>query len=123
MGVSTHLPRNSFFAALFPNGNGIGIVGVHPLSILLEPLELQEAGGLEELLELLEVAGYDVEESVLREPFWLQVSVTSDLLLIVYYLDSKTSKLKLTWSHERMTLMENVWAQLDSQNAEMPHSG
>ena len=75
VGVSTHLPRNSFFAALFPNGNGIGIVGVHPLSILLEPLELQAAGGLEELLELLEGAGYDVEESVLREPFWLQVRV------------------------------------------------
>ena len=73
VGLSTNLPKHPFLAALFPNGNGVGIVGVHPLSILLEPLELQEAGGLEELLELLEGAGYDVEESILKEPFWLQV--------------------------------------------------
>jgi len=45
---------------------------VHPLSILLEPLELQAAGGLGELLSLLEGAGYDVDETVLSEPYWLQ---------------------------------------------------
>ena len=67
VGVSTNLPRNPF-------ESGVGIVGVHPLSILLEPLELQAAGGLSELLALLEGAGYDVDKTVLREPYWLQVS-------------------------------------------------
>lgn len=64
MGVSNYLPNNPFRS---------GIVGVHPLSILLEPLELQAAGGLGELLTLLEGAGYDVDKTVLNEPYWLQV--------------------------------------------------
>lgn len=63
VGVSTNLPQHARH----------GIVGVHPLSILLEPLELQAAGGLGELLALLEGAGYDVDKTVLHEPYWLQV--------------------------------------------------
>jgi hypothetical protein len=75
VGVSTNFPLNPFLAALHPDNlrSGVGIVGVHPLSILLEPLELQAAGGLGELLSLLEGAGYDVEKTVLGEPYWLQV--------------------------------------------------
>lgn len=75
MGVSTNFPSNSFLAALNPDKlrSGVGIVGVHPLSILLEPLELQAAGGLGELLSLLEDAGYDVEKTLLGAPYWLQV--------------------------------------------------
>lgn len=65
MGVSNNLPNFQ---------RSVGIVGVHPLSILLEPLELQAAGGLGELLALLEGAGYDVDKTVLNEPYWLQVS-------------------------------------------------
>lgn len=74
VGVSTNFPLNPFLAALHPDNlrSGVGIVGVHPLSILLEPLELQAAGGLGELLSLLEGAGYDVEKTVLGEPYWLQ---------------------------------------------------
>jgi len=66
VGVSNNLPNNPFKRS--------GIIGVHPLSILLEPLELQAAGGLNELLALLEGAGYDVDKTVLNEPYWLQVS-------------------------------------------------
>ncbi len=65
VGISNNLPNNPFKRS--------GIIGVHPLSILLEPLELQAAGGLGELLSLLEGAGYDVDETVLSEPYWLQV--------------------------------------------------
>jgi len=73
VGVSTNLPGNSFLAALFPNGqSGMGIVGVNPLAILLEPLELQVAGGLEELLNHLEIGGHNVDETLLKEPYWLQ---------------------------------------------------
>jgi len=61
VGVSNNLPNNPFRQS--------GIVGVHPLSILLEPLELQAAGGLGELLALLEGAGYDVDKTVLNEPY------------------------------------------------------
>lgn len=66
VGISNNLPNNPF-------KRGVGIIGVHPLSILLEPLELQAAGGLGELLALLESAGYNVDETVLKEPYWLQV--------------------------------------------------
>jgi len=73
VGVSTNLPGNSFLAALFPNGQtGMGIVGVNPLAILLEPLELRVAGGLDKLLNLLEGGGYNVDETLLGEPYWLQ---------------------------------------------------
>ncbi len=65
VGISNNLPNNPF--------KRVGIIGVHPLSILLEPLELQAAGGLGDLLSLLEGAGYDVDETVLGEPYWLQV--------------------------------------------------
>ncbi len=82
VGVSTNFPRNPFLAALYPE-SGIGIVGVHPLSILLEPLELQAAGGLAELLSLLESAGYDVEKTVLGEPYWLQVGFFKSLMIII----------------------------------------
>lgn len=76
VGVSTNF-RSSSFLGVFHGQvhSGVGIVGVHPLSILLEPLELQASGGLGELLSLLEDAGYDVEKTVLGEPYWLQVSL------------------------------------------------
>lgn len=70
VGVSTNLPQHARH----------GIVGVHPLSILLEPLELQAAGGLGELLALLEGAGYDVDKTVLHEPYWLQDDVDGTCL-------------------------------------------
>ncbi len=71
VGVSHYPSHLPFSFSSFESG--VGIVGVHPLSILLEPLELQAAGGLSELLKLLEDIGYDVDETVLKEPFWLQV--------------------------------------------------
>jgi hypothetical protein len=77
VGVSNNLPNHPFQRT-------VGIVGVHPLSILLEPLELQAAGGLSELLSLLERAGYDVDKTLLNEPYWLQVScllATSEIIL------------------------------------------
>jgi len=82
VGVSTNFPRNPLLAAIYPDSlpmSSVGIVGVHPLSILLEPLELQAAGGLGELLSLLQSAGYDVEKTVLGQPYWLQVSIHSPL--------------------------------------------
>lgn len=73
VGVSTNLPGNSFIAVLFPNGqSGVGIVGVNPLAILLEPLELQVAGGLDKLINILETNGHNVDETLLGQPYWLQ---------------------------------------------------
>ena len=40
---------------------------------------VQAAGGLGELLSLLQSAGYDVEKTVLGQPYWLQVSIDSPL--------------------------------------------
>lgn len=80
VGVSTNLPRNSFLAAFFPNGLPSGIVGVNPMTILLEPLELKAAGGLEKLLEIFEAAGHDIDETFLNEPYWLQVCYQSRFL-------------------------------------------
>lgn len=72
VGVSTNLPGNSFLAALFNSQTGMGIVGVHPLAIILEPLELRAAGGLEELLNIFEGSGYNVDDTLLGEPYWFQ---------------------------------------------------
>ena len=76
MGISTNLPgSNLFYSSYFSgsNNNGFGIVGVHPMTILLESLELDAAGGLDQLLKSLDAAGYDVDLAVLSEPYWLQV--------------------------------------------------
>lgn len=43
------------------------------MTILLESLELDAAGGLDQLLKSLDAAGYDVDLAVLSEPYWLQV--------------------------------------------------
>ena len=52
-----------------------GIVGVHPMAILMEHLDepLLQAGGLGGLLQHLEAAGYDAQDLLLeRQPYWLQ---------------------------------------------------
>mmetsp|Transcript_49304 Transcript_49304/g.148439 ORF Transcript_49304/g.148439 Transcript_49304/m.148439 type:complete len:104 (+) Transcript_49304:547-858(+) len=66
VGVSTNLPTKLW-------DWNVGIVGAHPMAILLERLELESAGGLDGLLRRLKGAGHDVDE-LLGEPFWLQVS-------------------------------------------------
>mmetsp|Transcript_15365 Transcript_15365/g.21934 ORF Transcript_15365/g.21934 Transcript_15365/m.21934 type:complete len:1025 (+) Transcript_15365:291-3365(+) len=70
VGVSTHLPNNSIWTALFPNGPGI--VGVQPITILLEALELKAGGGLNKLLRILDDAGFNVDDTILSESYWLQ---------------------------------------------------
>lgn len=61
MGVSTNIPRR--------HGSHLGIVGVNPMAILLERLELQEFDdGLDGLLRH---AG-DEDALLLEEPYWLQ---------------------------------------------------
>jgi len=52
----------------------VGIVGVNPLAILLEKLDLESAGGLDELLR----TGFD--ETVLSQPYWLQDDVDGKCL-------------------------------------------
>lgn len=42
------------------------------MAILLEPLELRVAGGLDQFLYVLDRAGYDVDATFLNEPYWLQ---------------------------------------------------
>jgi len=42
------------------------------MTILFESLELDAAGGLDQLLQSLDSAGYDVDLAVLGEPYWLQ---------------------------------------------------
>lgn len=66
VGISTNLPEKP---PLFQNA---GIVGVNTMAILLEPLELRVAGGLDQFLYVLDRAGYDVDDTFLNEPYWLQ---------------------------------------------------
>lgn len=64
VGVSTNLPAKLW-------DWNVGIVGAHPMAVLLERLELESAGGLDGLLRRLRGAGYDVD-GLLEEPYWLQ---------------------------------------------------
>lgn len=66
VGVSTNLPHN-----IWGNPFWQGIVGVQPMSIFLESLQLEAAGGLDGLLDKLLEAGYNPDD-VLSQPFWLQ---------------------------------------------------
>jgi hypothetical protein len=62
VGVSTNLPRR--------HGSHLGIVGVNPIAILLERLELQKFDdGLDGLLR---AAGKGEDDLLLVEPYWLQ---------------------------------------------------
>ena len=66
VGVSTNLPRR--------HGSHLGIVGVHPMAILLERLSLEDfEDGLDGLLRASALD--DEEDMLLAEPFWLQVSL------------------------------------------------
>jgi hypothetical protein len=66
VGVSTNLPRRLT--------NGVGIVGVHPMAILLERLSLEDFDdGLDGLLRAARAD--DTEDLLLAEPFWLQVRI------------------------------------------------
>lgn len=68
VGVSTNVPRR--------HGSHLGIVGVNPVAILLERLELQEFDdGLDGFLRQ---AG-NKENRVLEEPLWLQVCSSSHM--------------------------------------------
>ena len=51
------------------------------MTILLESLELDAAGGLDQLLKSLDAAGYDVDLAVLSEPYWLQVRDPTNCIL------------------------------------------
>lgn len=63
MGVSTNIPRK--------HGSHRGIVGVNPMAILLERLNLKDFDdGLDGLLRQ---AGAAAQDLLLEEPFWLQV--------------------------------------------------
>jgi len=65
VGVRTNLPLNSSFWK-------VGIVGVHPISIVLDNLKLDPIDGLDGLMTKMPK---DVAESVLSDPYWLQVCV------------------------------------------------
>jgi len=69
VGVSTNIPKR--------RGSHIGIVGVHPMSILLERLELEAfADGLDGLLKhAAEWNKNGGDELLLAEPYWLQDDV------------------------------------------------
>jgi hypothetical protein len=62
VGVSTNIPHK--------HGSHRGIVGVHPMNILLERLDLQDYE--DGLVGLLREAGVAARE-LLQEPYWLQV--------------------------------------------------
>jgi hypothetical protein len=61
VGVRTNLPLRHW---------KVGIVGVHPVSIVLENLPLDPSGGLDGLLRQLPIS---VSEAILDDPYWLQV--------------------------------------------------
>ena len=63
VGVRTNLPLNSSFWK-------VGIVGVHPIAIVLEDLKLDPKGGLDGLLKKMPK---ELAESILGDPYWLQV--------------------------------------------------
>lgn len=67
VGVSTNLPRNSPGYSFW----NVGIIGVHPMAILLESLDLRSVGGLDGLLARMRDAGYSGDD-LLSEPFWFQ---------------------------------------------------
>lgn len=60
VGVRTNLPLRHW---------KVGIVGVHPVSIVLENLPLDPSGGLDGLLRQLPIS---VSEAILDDPYWLQ---------------------------------------------------
>lgn len=63
VGVPTNLPLNSSFW-------NVGIVGVHPVAIVLDKLHLNgHIGGLDGLLRKLP---NDIAESIMGDPYWLQ---------------------------------------------------
>jgi len=62
VGVRTNLPLNSSFWK-------VGIVGVHPISITLDNLQLDPIGGLDGLLRKIPA---ELAESILGDPYWLQ---------------------------------------------------
>ena len=65
VGVSTNIPRKY--------GSHRGIVGVNPMAILLERLDLQDYDdGLDGLLRH---AGAAAQDLLLEEPYWLQVRI------------------------------------------------
>ena len=70
VGVSRNLPPTPWGAPSWQ-----GIVGVQPMAIFLETLQLETAGGLDGLLEYLHESGYSDPEEVLSEPYWLQDDV------------------------------------------------
>mmetsp|Transcript_8848 Transcript_8848/g.11761 ORF Transcript_8848/g.11761 Transcript_8848/m.11761 type:complete len:743 (+) Transcript_8848:533-2761(+) len=67
VGVSTNLPRPGY--SYWWN---VGIVGVHPMAILFESLDLKHAGGLDGFLAQMRALGYDPDIDILAEPYWLQ---------------------------------------------------
>lgn len=64
VGVRTNLPLRHW---------KVGIVGVHPVSIVLENLPLDPSGGLDGLLRQLPIS---VSEAILDDPYWLQVGLS-----------------------------------------------
>lgn len=65
VGVSTNIPHK--------HGSHRGIVGVHPIAIILERLNLQDFDdGLDGLLREAGQVGQDL---LLQEPYWLQVCI------------------------------------------------
>ena len=72
VGVRTNLPLNSSFWK-------VGIVGVHPISITLDNLQLDPIGGLDGLLRKIPA---ELAESILGDPYWLQVRFINSFLML-----------------------------------------